>query len=66
MTKLPAVSEFSKFSREAESIEWRDGFVSYGLQIGLDMGKGQEWAMGWLTARLLDANTGAFNQRVRS
>lgn len=65
MTKLPSASEFTRFAHEAESSEWRDGFAAYGLQIGLDMGKGQDWAMGWLTARLLDSNPGAFNRRAR-
>lgn len=45
-----------RYRGEAESSDWRDGFAAYGLQIGLDMGKGHQWALGWLTARLLDTD----------
>ena len=38
---------------EAVSAEWRAGFEAFNLQMPLDMRQGKDWAMGWLTARLI-------------
>lgn len=37
---------------ESVSAEWREGWQAFQNQEALCMRKGQDWAMGWLTARL--------------
>ncbi len=40
---------------EASNPDWQEGFTAFAAREPFTMSKGRDWAMGWLSCRLLGA-----------
>ena len=53
--EIPSDELARQVKLEMQNPEWREGFTAFDARAAFTMRNGRDWAMGWLTCRLLGA-----------